>query len=193
MTVYDVGDIATISTTLVDANGQPIDADVTLTITHPATATTLDPSPLIVDTAGTGNYAASFVVTMRGIWHYTWTAAGTVTAVDSGDLIVTDRARLQGIADYIDTPVDDPLLARLSIVADDMIADHLGDTALTVPLSIRDHAVMHLTSELYSRRGAPGGVLWSPGGGDTLARLNRDVMASVMPILAPYTAGVGIA
>lgn len=192
MTMYDVGDMATVTTELRDAAGTLAAADVALTVTLPD-GTVLAPAPAVVDNGGTGLYKASFPLTMRGTWRYTWTASGAVVAVDGGELTVVGVAQLNNAAEYIGASPQEPLLARLLAVAQEMVDEHLGVEGLvSCPPAIRAHAITHLTSELYSRRNNPGGVLWAPGG-DTAARLSRDALASVLPMLDRYVAGIGIA
>lgn len=195
---YDVGDIATVETELRDASDTPTAADVSLVVYLPGGAV-LTPAPAVLDNGGVGRYRASFPLTTTGVWRYKWTASGALSAVDSGDLTVTGPGRLAGAASYIGASIDDPMLARLLDVAEVLVSEFLTtfdeDGVAIVsecPESIREHAVIQLTSELYSRRNNPNGVVWAPGG-DSAARLSRDAMVSVLPLLLPYAASRGIA
>lgn len=88
MTTYDVGDAATLTTSVYSSAGALTDATVVLTITAPdATVTT----PTVTH-ASTGVYTATITVTLAGVWFYTWTVSGTVTAVDSGQFDAADPA-----------------------------------------------------------------------------------------------------
>ena len=190
--MYEVGDVAVVTTEVRDAGGDLIAATVALTVTLPDGAV-LTPAPAVVDGGGTGLYQASVPLTILGTWRYAWAAAGAVVVPDGGELIVVGVGQLANAAAYIGASPDDPLLARLLPVAQTMVFEYLGTIGLArCPLDIRDHAVIQLTSELYSRRNTPGGVLWAPGG-DTAARLSRDALAPVEPMLADYVIDVGIA
>lgn len=89
--IYDVGDRATVTTELRNAQGELTAATVTLTVTGPdGTITT----PSVSDNGGTGLYASSFLVPLAGTWRYKWTASGALVGVDSGQLSVVDAGRI---------------------------------------------------------------------------------------------------
>lgn len=90
--IYDVGDVATISTELRDANGDLINATVAITITKPD-GTIYSPTPS-VSTTGTGLYRASWSVADVGTWRYKWSASGAVTAIEGGQFDVEDAGRV---------------------------------------------------------------------------------------------------
>ncbi len=88
MTTYDVGDAATLGTSVYNASGALTDATVSLSVTAPD-GTTSAPS---VTHAGTGVYSATVSVSQSGTWFYTWTVSGAVTAVDSGQFTAANPA-----------------------------------------------------------------------------------------------------
>lgn len=91
--MYDVGDTATVTTELRDADGELIAATVVITVTKPD-GTTLTPVPDVVSNGGTGLYKALVPVSVAGTWRYKWTASGAVTAVDGGQVEVVDVGRV---------------------------------------------------------------------------------------------------
>jgi hypothetical protein len=189
--IYDVGDVALIQTELRDAGGTLAAATVTLDVIKPD-GTVLTPPLVVLDNGGTGKYRAFIPLTVTGTWRYLWMATGAVSAADGGDLAVFDAGRLASAASHIGASPDDPLLARLLMVAVTLVGEYLGaDGLLSCPAIVRDHAINQLASELFTRRNSPGGVVWAPGG-DNVTRLSRDALISVAPLLRPY-AELGIA
>lgn len=93
MTMYDIGDVATVTTRLRDAAGQLVDADVVIAVTRPD-GTALSPVPTVEDNGGLGLFKAAFALDMAGTWRYTWSASGAVTALDAGQLEVAAVGRV---------------------------------------------------------------------------------------------------
>jgi hypothetical protein len=90
VTVYNVGALATITTTLTDSTGTPTNATMALVVTKPD-GTTTGPT---VSNPGTGLYAANVAVDQAGTWLYVWTASGALTAVDEGQFTAASPAPL---------------------------------------------------------------------------------------------------
>lgn len=102
---------------------------------------------------------------------------------------------VDALGTYIGTASTDPVLATLLPVAIDLIDEDLKDHKHEVPDSVYDLAVTQLVSELYSRKNAPGGIMWGPAGDVTAApsaRLSRDALTSVRPLYRSYK-GLGSA
>lgn len=191
---YDVGDRVTVTTELRDIDGTLTAATVTLTVTAPDGTISF---PAVVDNGGTGKYLALFTVDAAGRWLYKWTASGALVAVDGGHLTVIEAGLVASAAAYIGASATDPLLADLVHAAVTLVDEYLGiDGIEDCPRAVRDLAINQLASELFSRRNSPGGVLWGPGGDSVApggsARLSRDAMVSVIPLLRKY-AELGIA
>jgi hypothetical protein len=99
---------------------------------------------------------------------------------------------LDSIAGYVgvDASVLDASFPGLLDVCVDLVDAYLGDNRPRVPSSIYDLAVKQLASEVWTRRGAPGGITsWGPDGQPL--RLSKDTMVSVKPLLSPYR-GLGV-
>lgn len=77
MTVYDIGDKVTATTTVL-VNSVPTDATVAATVTDPAGGTTV-PS---VSHPGTGQYSTDITPTLSGNYLVHWVASGTAVGVD---------------------------------------------------------------------------------------------------------------
>lgn len=97
-------------------------------------------------------------------------------------MVTTEQA-----GQFIGIAADEPLLPALLATAEAMVKGYLRPTGQRrIPDSIRDHAVLTLTGELWNRRNSPGGVAsWSPDGA-TAVRYSRDAMGAVKPLLGPY-------
>lgn len=122
MATYDVGDLATLSTSVRDSSGTLTDATVVLAVTKPD-GTAVSPAPTVSHT-GVGLYSATVSLTAAGVWSYTWTSSGAVQAVDSGQFTVADPAppayaTLAQLKDNlsISDAVDDVKLARVLVTA----------------------------------------------------------------------------
>jgi len=84
--VRDLGDSMRLEYATYDADGDPIAATVTLTVTDPAGATTTP----AVTTPSVGVYRSSFTLNQVGMWLWTWQATGTVVDVQNGEVTVSD-------------------------------------------------------------------------------------------------------
>lgn len=83
MTVYDVGDKVTVTTTVLVAS-VPTDATVAVTVTAPD-GTTTQPA---VTHPGTGQYAADVIPALAGNYLVHWVASGTAIGVDEYEFYV---------------------------------------------------------------------------------------------------------
>jgi hypothetical protein len=83
VTIYDVGDQVTVTTTVL-VNNVPTDATVALTVTAPDSSTT---APAVTHT-GTGAYSANVPVTQAGNWLAHWAASGAAIGVDEYEFYV---------------------------------------------------------------------------------------------------------
>lgn len=90
MTVYTVGSLATLTTTLTDTSGVLTNATMALSVTKPDGTTT---APSVTNPA-TGMYAATVLADQAGTWIYTWTASGALVVVDEGQFTVAAPAPL---------------------------------------------------------------------------------------------------
>lgn len=191
--IYDVGDVATITTELRDALGVLTDATVSIVVTKPD-GTEQVPALIPAGNGGVGKFKALLPLPVAGTWSYVWAADDLALAFTdgSGALPVLGAGRLASAAAYIGASATDPMLAGIVLTAVTMVDEYLGPSGVTAcPGPVRDLAVNQLASELFSRRNSPGGVVWAPGG-DSVTRLSRDAMVSVAPLLRSY-AEAGIA
>jgi hypothetical protein len=90
VTVYNVGDLVTITTTLTDLTGTPTNSTMALVVTKPDGTTT---GPTITN-PGTGLYAANVTADQAGTWLYTWTASVVLVKIDEGQFTVGSPAPL---------------------------------------------------------------------------------------------------
>lgn len=90
MTTYQVGNVATLTTTVKNAAGAATDATMALVVTAPDGT---NPTTTVTHVS-TGVYQALVSVTAAGSWTYKWTASGTVSAVDEGSFFAADPAPL---------------------------------------------------------------------------------------------------
>lgn len=142
MTIYDVGDLVTLSTAVIDAAGTPTDATMALVVTKPD-GTTVSPS---ITHGATGAYSATQSATAAGVWPYTWTASGTVEAVDAGQFTVADvappayatLAQLKDNLSIIDT-TDDEKLLRVLFTASRQIDEMCSRRFYLGPLAVRTY------------------------------------------------------
>jgi hypothetical protein len=89
--IYNVGDSATITTELRDADGVLTAATVVLSVIKPDGTVLLPP---VLDNGGVGKYRATVYLSEAKTWRYIWTASGTITKVDSGQLSVSEPGRV---------------------------------------------------------------------------------------------------
>lgn len=87
---YDIGDAVTLTTQVRDLTGTLLDATMALSLVNKDTGTVLAPS---IVHAALGTYTATWTATEAGTWVYVWTASGTVTAVDDGQVEVKTVGR----------------------------------------------------------------------------------------------------
>jgi len=66
-----------------------------------------------------------------------------------------------------------------------LVERYIG-TVTTVPVSVKDQAILMAASELFHRRSAPSGVSQFASFDGTPMRLARDPMVAVAPILFPF-------
>jgi hypothetical protein len=71
-----------------------------------------------------------------------------------------------------------------------LISNYVG-TVTTVPVSVRDQAVLIASSELYHRRSAPNGVAQFASMDGTPVRVAKDPLNAVYPLLLPFV-GYGV-
>jgi hypothetical protein len=118
---YDLGDVATLTIRIYDPTTSALtDATVAITITLPD-GTTATP---VVSHPDTGSYLASQACSQTGVFFYTWTISGSITASESGQFTVANPkpllyASLDDIKGWLriptsDTVDDDRLLSRLA-------------------------------------------------------------------------------
>ncbi len=88
MTTRDVGDRINVQYLSYNASGVLTNATVALTVTDPAGATT---TPTVTNTS-TGQYDASFTLTLAGLWSWVWAVSGTVVDVAQGNVFAADPA-----------------------------------------------------------------------------------------------------
>lgn len=89
--IFDVGDVAPISTNVTDPSGTLTNATVTVAVTRPdGTAGTVG-SPTNLST---GVYRALVTVDQAGEWTYTFTWSGAVTGVDAGQFTAVSPGRV---------------------------------------------------------------------------------------------------
>ena len=93
---------------------------------------------------------------------------------------------IEDVADYVGSSPAEPLLPLIHRTSLALIDRYLGPRGKAkVPVDIYDNATLHLASELFARRNAPGGIAsWASG--EVPVRLARDPMLSVIPMLAPF-------
>lgn len=72
-----------------------------------------------------------------------------------------------------------------------LVTDHIGVTE-TVPVVIKDRAVLEVGAELYHRQATKNGIAQFATTDGAPVRVARDPMVAARPILAPYL-GLGIA
>lgn len=85
----DLGDRMNVEYKLVNPfTGAATDATVVLTVTDPTGATS-NPS---ITHAGTGDYQASFTVSISGVWRWQWTASGAIVDTQYGEETVLNPA-----------------------------------------------------------------------------------------------------
>lgn len=82
---------------------------------------------------------------------------------------------------YVDVDVD---LTDYLTAAEVLLVGYLGEEH-AVPDAVLDNATLQLVQELYLRRRSPGGIV-TYGGEESIARLNRDPMVSIYPLLANW-------
>lgn len=91
------------------------------------------------------------------------------------------------LADYVGAAPTEPLLPLIHAASLSLINDHLGARGKAkCPVDIYDLATLQLGSELWIRRNSPGGVVNSWVNGQVPARLARDAMASIKPMIDKY-------
>lgn len=171
MTTYDVGDAATLGTSVYNTSGALTDATVTLSVTAPDGSVST-PS---VTHSSTGVYTATVSVSQAGTWFYTWTVSGAVTAVDSGQFDAANPAppsyatlaQLKTKLRITDT-ADDVELAEKLQVASRRIDDDTGrrfwsDTAA----SARQYDLTHETKLIVDDIASSSGLVVQVGDGTT--------------------------
>lgn len=105
--IYLVGQTIELTESVRDADGALTDATMALAVTAPD-GTASEPTPT---RTGTGQYGAAFTADQAGYWQYQWTASGTLSGVNQGQILV--------------------LTTGLQIVSLDEAKKHLNKTAAT--------------------------------------------------------------
>lgn len=84
------------------------------------------------------------------------------------------------------TTSDDPDLERALLQAESMLTNYLGAEKAGIPEDEYDPWVLHLTSELWNRQNAPGGVSnFATLDGEPF-RLARDPMTALYPLMSKW-------
>lgn len=90
-------------------------------------------------------------------------------------------------ASYCNASDTDENLIRSYNTATTLVTDYVRGKS--VPETVFDTAVLTVTSELFSRRNSPGGLMqWGADG--EVVRMSKDALNSVRPMLKPYL-GIG--
>lgn len=122
--------------TVVEANGVPTDATMTLTVTKPD-GTTVSPG---INHDGTGLYSSSVLADQLNYWSYSWLSSGAAVGRDDGQFYVTSSAlrviSLEELKIHLNMDLDlhdhDTELEDFIDAAQDLIVDKIGPVLPTV-------------------------------------------------------------
>lgn len=144
--IYDVGDLAEVSTVITDAAGVPVNTPVvTLTVTRPD-GTVL--SPAVVNTGVAGRYTAQVPVDVAGLWTFVWAASGTVVAVVPDQFsaqpqrpLIASLSRLKKHVNYDEEDRVDDVELRSHLVAATEVVEHLIEGPVSPQLFTEHHDI----------------------------------------------------
>lgn len=91
---------------------------------------------------------------------------------------------------YIGTDETGDFIESCLDAANAHVGRYIGDVD-TVPHDIHNQAILICASELFHRRSAPQGIAQFATNEGTVARVSRDPMIAVYPLLLPYV-GFGV-
>jgi hypothetical protein len=90
------------------------------------------------------------------------------------------------LAEYVNAPAADAaFVTECEAEAAALVDNRIGAVA-TVPVAVRDKAVLEVAADLYWRRSSRNGIAGLDAVEVAPLRINRDPMAAATPILAPF-------